>query len=475
MKLWYAALDSDGSVMGVEASSDAATEIALELAPGTTVQVQTLSDARENPPAAAEQMPVKALRACRIPVIDECAALTMNLTEAWERLHPFFKGLLKRGAETHRYDTPAGMSKAWIGQNYKTKKQVRGQHSKVMGLTLVPAKHPRLAAQGAGPYVHLRRTEDRSKRVEALKMIDRWHGELSQVEPDEDRWGQFNLCVGSSENCRESCLVFTGQNASELYNTYRKVAQTMALLNEPVAFMRMLVDSIERWLRSKEIASGAYVPYMRMNVLSDVPWELVAPWLFSHFKNLQFYDYTKVPGRVAPRNYDLTFSISGEEANRFYAEQEIAERHRRIAVVFLGHKRRGESWREYRGKGKKLLKSVPLPETFWSLPVVDGDITDVRPLDPAPCCVGLRWKTPSGKRSGVGEYELQGYSFVVPVYVTSQRKPSRYRQTAAGLEAEGWEGDEPNPGDDDEQWLIAPVTPRYQPIDHDTSQAIDES
>jgi hypothetical protein len=474
-RLYYAALDGAGNVLGVERTANDATQLALSLSPGTTVAVQTLDETRENP-IAAVRMPGAALKACQIPVVDEADALDMPIEEAHERLLPYFSGLLKRGAEVDRYDTVLGMSKSWIGNNYKTeKKDARqvardGRVTKVMGVTLVPAFHPYLAATGTGPYAYLRQIPERAKRAEGLRMIDRWAGELDSATGGLGKAKGINFCVGSSQNCRDSCLVFTGQNASELYNSYRKIAQTMALLNEPAAFMRMLYESLRRWFRSREVASGEVAPYVRLNVLSDLPWELICPWLFDVFGDFQFYDYTKVPGRIVPPNYDLTFSISGEDANFEYAQSEIHDRERRIAVVFLGHKRRGESWGEVRQKGKALLEGVPLPRSFWGLPVVDGDISDVRPLDPAPSCVGLRWKTPSGKRSGVGEYELADFSFVVPVYVVSEDVHARYR-TAGGMPTEGWFGEEPSPRSD--QWLIAPVTPRYQPIDHDVAQVID--
>lgn len=438
--LHYAAIGPTGTILGIQDNVTDALEL-VRRSGGGPVQLQELDHNGLVPnPIAADRMPQVALRNTGLPEVPS-SALDMPLTEAFERLRPFFRGLMKRGKLTLGYDTKVVMADNWMGQNYKTGKTTDEDPSKVMGVTLVPASHPALAARGEGPYALLRTPE---RRADGEKMINRWRNELPVVR------GNFTLCSGSNANCRDSCLVFAGNNAAEIYNTYRKVAQTMSLLNEPAAFLRMLVEAIEKFVRSKEIRSGT-VPFIRLNVLSDIPWELVAPWLFDRFPGLQFYDYTKVPGRAVPGNYDITFSVSG--TNFEWAHEEVHQRERRVAVVFLGHRQRDGGWRPIKDRGQKLVDAVPLPRSFWGLPVVDGDISDVRPRDPAPACVGLRWKTPSGKRAGVTvDIGSPKFSFVTPVYVVDDE----------GTMAR------PNPGQS--QWLVAPVTPRYQPITHDVAQ-----
>lgn len=460
--LKYAAIASDGSIIGIEKTVGLAVNLAKRADPAAAVQVQHVGggELEENPPDAAEQ-PLRALADCGIGQVDR-RAIDMPLREAHQRLFPFFKGLQKRGGSVALYDTPMGMAKAWTGQNYKTGKLTKEKPSKVMGVTLVPAAHPVLAAAGAGPFAWLLEPD---RRAEGVSMIRRWRGQLPPIalgkRPTAAELAasprgvvlpkSFTFCAGSSQECRDSCLAFAGQNASEAYNNFRKVAQAMALLNEPAAFMRMLVESIDRFVSSKQVREGV-APFFRLNVLSDIPWELVAPWLFPLFEDLQYYDYTKVPGRLrgrgAPSNYDLTFSVSGTATNKAWADEEI-KANRRVAVVFLGHKQKNGEWVPVLQKGERLLKGVPLPKTFWGLPVVDGDVSDVRPRDPSPSCVALRWKTPSGKRAGV-QVDPSGanFSFVTPIYVVSAKSSKVER---------------PNP--DDDQWLIAPVSPRMQPIE----------
>jgi hypothetical protein len=131
---------------------------------------------------------------------------------------------------------------------------------------------------------------------------------------------------------------------------------------------------------------------VRLNVFSDIPWELVFPELFEIVPGV-YYDYTKVPWRTPAPNYDLTFSYSGRN---FGQMQEELERGRRVAVVFLA-------------------KRHKLPSTFMDMPVVDGDISDARPLDPPGVIVGLSYKVPKkyGEKVRVSTTDNV---FVVPVH-----------------------------------------------------------
>jgi hypothetical protein len=197
-----------------------------------------------------------------------------------------------------------------------------------------------------------------------------------------------NLCVGASPACIAACLVYSGRNEADIYNRQVKLARVEALMAAPVAFVRMLVASIDRLLRRADETGDQ--PFVRLNVFSDVPWELVCPGLFEHYHSLQFYDYTKVAGRAPPANYDLTFSYSGK--NLPYVNYELG-RSRRVAVVYL-HPPGLPMWRGPGKSGKNRPISYGLPTSTNGLRVVDGDLSDVRPRDPSPSIVGLRWKPP---------------------------------------------------------------------------------
>jgi hypothetical protein len=476
VKAYYAAISPDGRILGLERNADSAVELVKHTV-GGPVTVQYLPAETGRNPISADQMPVFSERNCQIGKISREAVMAMTKEEAHLRLLPFFAGLISKGKPTTKYNTPSGMADAWIGQNYKTEKPSAdpGRPAEVMGVTLVPAFHARLAALGEGPYKNLfvPGEDDDAAQLKAASrtMLKRWRE--PGIGLPERITSKFTWCQGSSQECRDSCLVFAGQNAATRYNTYRKVAQTMALLNQPVAFMRMLIMSIEQWMGGCDFYKRAHKamelsPFIRMNVLSDIPWERLAPWFFDHFANaagengkaLRFYDYTKVPGRRGmpgfPRNYDLTFSISGEESNEQYAIEEIERYDSRIAVVFLAYRRDDGEWQTYLAKGEEAHAKIPLPKRFQigphNLAVVDGDLSDVRPHNPGRTCVGLRWKSPSSKRSGV-EADYENMSFVTPIYVKST--------TTAEYTA--------NPNDRNAV-LISAVTPRHQPIDEPLTQ-----
>jgi hypothetical protein len=421
----YAAFDSHGEILDVGSDLDSVVDVAASTR--GVVQVQDIEEDTAFNPAVA---PERARKATGLPVTDE-NVLRIPIKEAHEALMPYFEGLsARRGSEVKTYRKPGGMIKAWIGQNYKTSKEHPENPSKVMGLTLVP--HSLVKQIGEKPEIY---------------------GEqyLARVASETPRLPRgFTLCAGSNQLCRDSCLVYAGQNAAALYNTQRKVQQTLALLNEPEAFMRILASAIAQ--HECTAPTEGYAPYMRLNVLSDIPWEIVAPWLFERFGHLQFYDYTKVPGRQVPRNYDLTFSFSGTNLRQTQSEIKAGSK---IAVVFLANRKRGgrwEAWKRARGAIK-----IPLPNTFWGLPVVDGDVSDVRPLDPSPSVVGLRWKPVSGRRVGrVIDPNDPDMKFVTPVYVVGGE--GVLEKPGARL----------NPNED--QWLVSAVTPRFQPIRHTVGQ-----
>jgi hypothetical protein len=162
--------------------------------------------------------------------------------------------------------------------------------------------------------------------------------------------------------------------------------------------------------------------------------------MFERFSKIRFYDYTKVPGRMNMvngrypiENYDLTFSYSGTKANLLALNTEIEKNKRRVAVTFATI---GTS--DYVAPGGELIPTEPpvpgpkgtepfwpqtpeigLPKMFMGLPVVDGDRNDFRPLDPHPCVVGLRWKTPKKQRITAKEARI----FIVPGYLVSETDP----------------------------------------------------
>jgi hypothetical protein len=120
----------------------------------------------------------------------------------------------------------------------------------------------------------------------------------------------------------------------------------------------------------------------RLNVLSDIDWARVHPEIIRDFPQITFYGYTKhaqamqrfIDGKY-PRNYYLTFSRSetNEDVAICFLEQGA-----NVTVVFDT---------KYSATSKQ-----PLPTSWRGFKVIDGDLTDLRFLDPRGVVVGLRAK-----------------------------------------------------------------------------------
>ena len=184
----------------------------------------------------------------------------------------------------------------------------------------------------------------------------------------------WQVCRYRTAGCEAVCLATSGKGAFGA--TQRARVWKTALLGEsPVAFLRVLVSEIDR-VGTKVPAKQAtgWTVSLRLNVLSDLPWEAIAPWILTRAAaaGIRCYDYTKWPtarrSAAVSLGYDLSESITERSTD---ADIRAA---RRPVVVF--DTRRGQE----------------LPTTYLGRPVVDGDRSDARFLDAAGCVVGLRFK-----------------------------------------------------------------------------------
>jgi hypothetical protein len=398
----YAVLDKHGNVVTVTETRHAAA-VAGEALPGEGMVAidYAYQELLDNPVPVREGLlapkltPERALKLTGLRPMGEREVMSMSVEEAYERVHPFFptRMYVKKTGEWRDvkvYRTAEGLADGLIGQNYKTAKQPKGldrsltvspgnKGINVQGLSLLPhgLGSMGLLSAGADPRIYgVRRVSNQ---------------------------GPTTLCAGSTKECRSVCLVYSGHNPATQYNYVVKAARTHALRAEPVAFVRLLTHALERHFGARTKAVKA----ARLNVYSDIPWELAVPWLFSHTGG-QYYDYTKVPDRRTPQNYDLTFSYAGTAASLKHVEHEILVNRRRIATVFVAFGEGGKLRRPEKGRRG-------LPETWMGLKVVDGDTHDLRPLDPPnvlyeyPVVVGLRYKAP---KSGD---EPDTKAFLVPI------------------------------------------------------------
>lgn len=195
----------------------------------------------------------------------------------------------------------------------------------------------------------------------------------------------FNVCPSSTAGCRAACLNTAGRGGifkkGEKTNAIQeaRIRKTEWFYNGREPFMNQLVREIKSAI--KLAAKHGLIPVFRLNGTSDIRWESVsftyfpsaksAPIqyrnIFEAFPTIQFYDYTKHANRKdIPKNYHLTFSAAdGNDLNVMRAIVGGTN----VAVVF----------RE-------------LPAEYLGRPVINGDESDLRFLDPKGVIVGLKAK-----------------------------------------------------------------------------------
>jgi hypothetical protein len=187
------------------------------------------------------------------------------------------------------------------------------------------------------------------------------------------------------------CLNVQGQAAVFPMIHVARIPKTVAFFTQRERFLALLSWELGRIT----ILAGrnGFTPAVRLNLVSDLLWERLAPALFSRFPAVQFYDYTKHARRMLdfcagslPPNYHLTFSRS--ECNQSDCVRVLAAGGN-VAVVFDGK---------------------ALPAAWEGYPVLNGDETDLRFTDPPGSVVGLYAK---------GTARTDDSGFVVPTRRTA--------------------------------------------------------
>lgn len=180
-----------------------------------------------------------------------------------------------------------------------------------------------------------------------------------------------SLCaLAVAAMCVNPCLATAGRGAMSNVQMAR-LRKTLFWLQFQSEAIAMIKRDIAR--HEARCAREGYTLLVRLNGTSDIRWENYG--IIQSFPHLTFYDYTKLPNRKnVPSNYDLTFSYSGVAGFQSYVTQAMANGNR-IAVVF---------------RDRAIVDAMLKAGTkFHGLPVVDGDDTDIRHLDPQGVIVAL--------------------------------------------------------------------------------------
>jgi hypothetical protein len=181
----------------------------------------------------------------------------------------------------------------------------------------------------------------------------------------------------TSENkssCSSVCVAKNGKGSfSNVINA--RIRKTKRFFEDRDNFMNELVNEVYKAIEYSNFYG--FVPTFRLNAYSDIKFENIKirafgnNTIFSLFPDVKFYDYTKLPNRVTPPNYELTYSHWG---NWNTTKSQLKKFN--VAMVFSANRKEN------------------LPSTWNNLPVVDGDVNDLRTSenDGINVVVGLRAK-----------------------------------------------------------------------------------
>jgi len=179
----------------------------------------------------------------------------------------------------------------------------------------------------------------------------------------------------NKSNCSSVCVAYNG-NGNYPSVIQGRIKKTKRYFEDRQNFLNELVVEIYKAIEKSKAKGNE--PTFRLNAYSDIQWESVKvnkfgnQTIFQLFPDIQFYDYTKIPNRITPFNYALTYSHWG----KWETTEEAMKQGQNVAMVF------------------NVKKTEGLPKTFKGRMVVDGDKTDLRTPqnDGLNAIVGLRAK-----------------------------------------------------------------------------------
>ena len=104
----------------------------------------------------------------------------------------------------------------------------------------------------------------------------------------------FNVCAMASKGCKKACLHTAGNPVFQKQKDLGRINRTRYYFQSRVEFISRLFKEI----KNHEIYCNKnnYIPVVRLNTTSDIPWEIHN--IFEKFPNIQFYDYTKIKKRA---------------------------------------------------------------------------------------------------------------------------------------------------------------------------------
>lgn len=178
--------------------------------------------------------------------------------------------------------------------------------------------------------------------------------------------GGFQACSSATPGCIASCLNTAGNPVYAKNKARARLARKKLFFLRRDVFKILLYAELQKYQQAAKSVGKRLA--VRLNGTTDILWERVLPEIFTDWRTVQFYDYTKHLRRFGtdwnlPRNYDLTLSRSeqnDEDCRRILADNPRA----RVAIVF------------------NTKRTKPLPAYYDGIHVDDADTHDMTFLRP---------------------------------------------------------------------------------------------
>lgn len=189
------------------------------------------------------------------------------------------------------------------------------------------------------------------------------------------------LCPFSTEACRRDCLVTSGRGGMPRAQ-HARTTRTQLFNDDRDAFMATLAREIMD-LQVLAARSGRSLA-IRLNGTSDILWEREpvvdagGQTLMQMFPSVQFYDYTKIPIERRPglpANYHLTYSLADDNWDQAV---DYLMNSQSVAAIIL--------------EDEKVQDGGFVSMDQKDVTLVDGDLHDLRFLDPPGSLVQIRPK-----------------------------------------------------------------------------------
>jgi hypothetical protein len=209
----------------------------------------------------------------------------------------------------------------------------------------------------------------------------------------------YEVCAGRTAECTTLCLNDSGHNRMDekrgvIDNS--RIRKTQMFFENHEFFTRWVIRDIKAGITKAKLAGMTFS--VRINNTSDISPELfwikengIKKNILELFPDIQFYDYTKVMGRLRLMNkydnYDLTYSYNGSNMETCI---QLLKAGIKVAMVF-----------------------EKVPTEFMGFKVINGDLYDMRYKDEPGVIVGLKFKKVRTKPDETNTFVIRKYETVL--------------------------------------------------------------